>query len=363
MKQYSFKLYLIKLFLLFIFCSFESVNYRHLTSSAPLSIHVLEVDPSFCKIRPVHAYNQVLGRATVLSLAKQYKALGGINGGFFHEDGSPSGILKINHQWYGFPVKLRGAIGWSDDAKHIQTDRIICESYLTIKNERIKIDGLNRNGKADEIVLYSPQYSERTPPQNTGVELAIRNQKIIAIRRNGNTVIPSDGWVISIGPQRLSSLFSDLEIEQQVDIEILTLPQMDKDTAKTWDNFPYILGGAPLLIFNGAIITDFSSEKTRDVFLSQRYARTAVGILSNGNWLFVVVDKNYPYSRGMSMNELAAFMSSQGCITALNLDGGGSSTMVYKDKIVNNTYGDEDESEARQVVRKVSDALLILNLE
>jgi len=48
-----------------------------------------------------------------------------------------------------------------------------------------------------------------------------------------------------------------------------------------------------------------------------------------------------------------------GCTAALNLDGGGSSTMVFNGTIVNTPYGDEDENQGKKTVRCVSDAIII----
>lgn len=52
-------------------------------------------------------------------------------------------------------------------------------------------------------------------------------------------------------------------------------------------------------------------------------------------------------------------MIGPGCIEALNLDGGGSSTMVFKGKIVNTPHGDEDEPQGEKAVRRVADAVIV----
>jgi exopolysaccharide biosynthesis protein len=56
---------------------------------------------------------------------------------------------------------------------------------------------------------------------------------------------------------------------------------------------------------------------------------------------------------------LARFMASLGCLEALNLDGGGSSTLVFKGKVLNHPTGDEDEGLGLRMDRAVSDAILI----
>lgn len=64
--------------------------------------------------------------------------------------------------------------------------------------------------------------------------------------------------------------------------------------------------------------------------------RTAVGIIDDNHYLFVVVDGRSPgYSAGVTLTELAEIMTSLGATTAYNLDGGGSSTLYFNGEVVN----------------------------
>jgi exopolysaccharide biosynthesis protein len=129
-----------------------------------------------------------------------------------------------------------------------------------------------------------------------------------------------------------------------------------------WKSATYIVGGCPLLIRNTKALSDYSSEKTMNSFLYKKHARTAIGILPNGHFVFVVADgkKHYFFSNsGMSIPDLAFFMQSIGCKEALNLDGGGSSTMILDSKIVNTPCGEEYDGKGNYV-RSVSDAILVI---
>lgn len=83
--------------------------------------------------------------------------------------------------------------------------------------------------------------------------------------------------------------------------------------------------------------------------------RTAVGYLGNNHYVFVVSDGRTSESAGLSLYELASFMKEIGVVDAYNLDGGGSSTMVFKGEIINNptTNGHSNQE------RAVSDILYI----
>ncbi|MGH2612838.1 MAG: phosphodiester glycosidase family protein, partial [Rhabdochlamydiaceae bacterium] len=63
---------------------------------------------------------------------------------------------------------------------------------------------------------------------------------------------------------------------------------------------------------------------------------------------------------GMAMEELVHLMEKLGCVEALNLDGGGSSTMVFEGSLKNFPRGDEDEGLGQVAVRRVSDAILVV---
>jgi exopolysaccharide biosynthesis protein len=153
----------------------------------------------------------------------------------------------------------------------------------------------------------------------------------------------------------------DRVVTHQEGIDFHIDPQIDSDTGEAWENMAYVVGGTPLLIHHGEKITDFSPEKTLETFLTLRHARTAVGTLANGNWVFVIVDGKQPsWSIGMTMVELADFMENLGCVEALNLDGGGSSTFVYQNQVINQPAGDGDAHDDNiRVLRPVSDAILI----
>jgi exopolysaccharide biosynthesis protein len=81
--------------------------------------------------------------------------------------------------------------------------------------------------------------------------------------------------------------------------------------------------------------------------------RTAVGVIDTNHLVFVVVDGRSPgYSAGVDMTELAGILQGLGATTAYNLDGGGSSTMVFDGELVNDPLGKGEE-------RGVSDILYI----
>ena len=96
------------------------------------------------------------------------------------------------------------------------------------------------------------------------------------------------------------------------------------------------LSFGPALVEKGKISVDSDDEVGRAMASNPR---TAIGIKSDGTYVFVVSDGRTDESEGLSLLQLAEFMENLGAETAYNLDGGGSSTMVFKGNIVNTPTG------------------------
>lgn len=96
------------------------------------------------------------------------------------------------------------------------------------------------------------------------------------------------------------------------------------------------LSFGPALVQGGEVTVDTDDEVGRAMASNPR---TAVGVREDGSYLFVVSDGRTEESEGLSLYELADFMQEMGAVTAYNLDGGGSSTMVFNGTVVNDPTG------------------------
>lgn len=94
-----------------------------------------------------------------------------------------------------------------------------------------------------------------------------------------------------------------------------------------------VLTFGPALI-NGGQVTVSSSDEVGRAMTSN--PRTTIGQISEGHYLLVVSDGRTKESAGLSLRQLAELMQSLGAQIAYNLDGGGSSTMVFQGRVVNN---------------------------
>ena len=113
-----------------------------------------------------------------------------------------------------------------------------------------------------------------------------------------------------------------------------------------------VLSFGPALVENSEVVVSANEEVGK---AKTSNPRTAIGQIDSLHYVFVVSDGRTSESEGLSLSELATFMQNLGCKTAYNLDGGGSSTMVFNGTVINQpTTNGNTISE-----RKVSDIVSI----
>ncbi len=336
--------------------------YEHRKTNDPLSLHIALVDPRFVAIEAETARGLAIGRQTVASIARREQALLAVNGGFFRiggaYDGDPAGILKIGDHWLSEPRHARGALGWRDRGRDAVIGRVGMEWATTIAGRRYSVDGVNRQRGAAEVLLYTPAFSPSTLTPPGGVELIVDGTGYVAaVSSQGNAPIPLSGFVVSFGSRReAEDLRETVGSRALVSYDFVT-PERDGPSSEDWERMDYIVGGTPILIRRGELVGDYSPEGVRTDFVEGRHPRTAVGIRRDGKWVLVVADGRRPdFSIGMTLPELAELMLSLGCVEALNLDGGGSSTFYLHGQVLNLPSDLTGE-------RPVSDAILVKRVE
>ena len=124
----------------------------------------------------------------------------------------------------------------------------------------------------------------------------------------------------------------DLVIYEDGNFEIITEEEITAEELLE-QGAKEILSFGPALIENGTISVTEKDEVGKAMASNPR---TAIGIIDNLHYVFVVSDGRTEESEGLSLLELAEFMYSIGVETAYNLAGGGSSTMYFNGEVVNN---------------------------
>ena len=181
---------------------------------------------------------------------------------------------------------------------------------------------------------------------DTTSNMAEDNNAVLAI--NGDYYgARQSGYVIRNGNlyRNTSGNRDALVIKQNGEFEFVS--EGETSAEELLQNGAYqVLSFGPVLLEDGEISVGENDEVGMAMASNPR---TAIGYLGNNHYVFVVSDGRTSESAGLSLYELASFMKELGVADAYNLDGGGSSTMVFKGEIINNPTTNGRSNQERSV--------------
>jgi hypothetical protein len=335
------------------------------TALMPSVVHLVRIDGSKAALQLAHAMDAAIGVETTSSLAKRTNALAAVNAGFFRIGsiyaGDPVGVLQIDGKLLSEPYKERVACGIinRDNKSDVVIGHLKWSGEAQIgtlrfgNNPAYPIAGMNRQREANEMLLFTPEFHRTTLTTTGGVEITVQNGVIASLRDSaGSTPIPHDGVILSCsGTARewvLTNVRLGMKASMTTQIEVI---EQEKSTG--FRAAEDIVGGVSQLIADGKIALTWQREGAAEDFAITRHPRTAIAKLADGRILLATVDGRQPgISAGMTLAELAQMLLDFGAVQAMNLDGGGSTTMVIDGKIVNKPSDAAGE-------RSVSDVLLV----
>lgn len=366
--------------------------------AGPFAIHVLEIDPAAFRggLESVLAQDRIVGKETPSGMAARRGAFAAVNGGYFvvgeGDDqangdgmaGDPAGVFVQDGALLSEAVRGRTAIAW--DAPEAGSLRFpIVDTALAAdfgEGQRLALDGLNRmpglirmcGGSGDrpteapvhdltcrdddELIAFQPVWGAATPA-GEGVEAVIENGRVTMQRPRGGP-IPADGWVLAATGSEAATLAALATTGRGV---ALQLSATDAGAPLPLTPGLAITGGGPQLVRDGAAAVRIDEEGFRylanpvqELYLLQYVhtgqPRTLAARTAGGRLLFVVVDgRRDDWSVGLSFDEAARLLLALGGVDGLNLDGGGSSSMVVNGSVVNVPSGSGE--------RAVSDAIVL----
>ncbi|MFM9904563.1 MAG: phosphodiester glycosidase family protein [Pyrinomonadaceae bacterium] len=343
----------------------DGVEYAEVTreiSGLKVNMNLLRLDLTKVRLDVHHAMDAAIGTEKTSSIAARHGAFAAINAGFFRLDnsiwaGDPVGILIIDHQIISDPTKDRIVLGFTNN--RLETEVAIGRSELSqiffVGKREIEVAGSNREIGKDEIVLYTPHFHRTTLTDNSGIEVIVRKNRVFKIVRDiGSSEIPADGYVISANGTSVAALAKIVRVGTPVQVgeRVRIVNISHEPIPPKMEDFEDAVAGVPQLLRNGKIDITWEEEKTTKSFVETRHPRTAVAKLKDGKFLMITVDGRSEASGGIGLQDLAEYLLSLGATDAMNLDGGGSTTMWVDGKVVNHPSDKEGE-------RKVSDAILV----
>lgn len=310
-------------------------NMNYITPNGKFMVNMVETrfDAEYLKVKVADGGESIVNKPVsyqaLQNTDNDKRVIGAVNGDFFD-------MTTIKGLTYGTSIiegEIRTAVKTSTvlgitESGDCFIDTLNMEGAVAYKDTQVSIDAVNRLRWADQAIIYTPTFGKTT--QNTvagtdivvrGVELPLKANKIYSgvietiIPDANNTEIPADGVVISLNGKALEQLAGAV-VGEGINFYV----NLDKQ------NLNFVVSGAPRLIKDGqpsAEISDRADAKSRN-------PRTAVGIKDNKLYMVTVDGRQPGYSDGMNLFEMADFLLEQGVKDAINLDGGGSTTMTVR---------------------------------
>jgi hypothetical protein len=327
----------------------------------PVRVNVLELDPAL--VHGVLSNGRIAGRERVSRMARRVSAAAAVNGTYFRPSGDPVGVLAIDGTLLSEPLDGRSALVVGPSGAAVGPIRF--SGAVTINGVERLIDGVDRTrglipacgGRggdvptirpnavltctdSSELVLLSPDYGAR-PPREGGVEAVLRDGTVAAVRAPGSGPVPRDGLLLTGTGDAARFLRNAALPRSRAEIG-LTLTSAGRPLEL--EQQALVVGAGPRLLRGGRVAVTAEAEGFAPpqapafygTFVASRQPRTLAGVRADGKLLLVTVDGRRPgWSAGMTLAEAARLMRSLGARDALNLDGGGSTTMVVRGQVVN----------------------------
>jgi Phosphodiester glycosidase/FlgD Ig-like domain len=325
----------------------------------PLVTHVIKGPRhgGLHKLRPVLSSGTVLGRKTLSSMQRRELRranVAGVNGDFFNlATGHPSGMFMRDGVLATRPESSRSSLGIAFDGT-LRVGRIdFVGSWSAAGFPRHRLRELNRPLTDPGVALFTPQWGGPTPRLKrvfdvvlAGLPPTVANGsfsgRVVGVRRGGGTVVPRGGAVLQARGDWRPALRREARLGRDVTVGVRLTPQ--------WPDVADAIGGGPALVRRGRPIFD-AGEGFTSGHLAFRHPRTAVGQRASGRTILVAVDGRSSASMGVPTWELALEMVRLGAVTAVSLDGGGSTTMAFNGRVLN------DPSDGAE--RPVAEGLMI----
>lgn len=296
----------------------------------------LEVNPRTVgmTIKPMWAEPRTLvGTMPVLQMAPRYRLAAAINGGFFNRKTRlPLGAIRRDGRWLSSPILNRGAIAWNNSGQVRMARLTYQETLITSTGQKLLLTNLNSGYLQPGIARYTADWGNiYTPLSDNETILVVQNQQIINQIPGGLAIaatpvpIPVNGYLLVV--RNNTSVNTTLTTGIKVKIDSST-------SSVDLDRYPHIIGAGPLLVQNRQVVLDAAGEKFSTAFIAEKAARSIICTTSTGNLMIAAVHERVG-GVGPTLAEVARIMQQMGCIDALNLDGGSSTSLYLGGQLIN----------------------------
>lgn len=289
---------------------------------------------------------QVTTRQSVQGMAKETGAVAGVNADFFNVNGQgvPMGASVSAGTMITSPSELQGMYAFAVSKSGTPTideytfdGRIKAEDGTTfplagINKEAYRTEPDKGFSHLNALYIYTSAWKSVDRPKDsstTPTEVLVQNDIVQQISP-GSAIpgeVPQDGYILRAHGTAAAYLTSHLALGQRVDASYQLRSVTSGNTLDPNDQ-KMMVGGHTLLVNQGKASS--FTRSTTSISGSSAVARTAVGYSKDGHTAYIVTAQKNDNSSGMKLDELQGFMTSIGVWKGLDLDGGGSTTMVSR---------------------------------
>jgi hypothetical protein len=329
------------------------------TPHGPIGIHVVRgPNPvGLYRLRPTLSNEAVLGRETVSSMQRRLGSqatMVGVNGDFSRfADGNPSGILLRDGVLVAPPNSQRSSAGFGLDGA-LDVRRIAFRGTWRGTGQRRAVNEFNDLPGKNGLALFTSDYGQTTPRIAGSYTVilspfppSVPNTDLVApvssaFRNAPVRIAPGTAVLLGRG-NAAAKLEAEAAVGTPLTLRLILQPD--------WSTVSDAIGGGPVLVRDGKPVYR-ANEAFEVAQIAPRHPRTAIGQTKDGRILLVVVDgRQAGYSIGMTTFEMALMMVRLGAVRAMQLDGGGSSTLAFDGRVLNRP------SDGRE--RPISTALML----
>jgi hypothetical protein len=293
------------------------------------------------------------GRQTLSALVAQAGALAGVNADFFPARADPLGIMVRNGELISHPWRGRAGFAWGPGGAMGGLFDWSGQVFLP-DGTAVPIHGINKECSDGELVLKTDDAGQAIAERpNVLVRLASPGvdwrpgsdltATVAAVLPDApvTPIAAGEAFLLARGAPgaAISGLQPGDTIRVRLELTGFDLSKMDQ-----------AVGGGPMLVREGQPAIDWQTAGFGEGFANNRHPRTAVGRTQDGDLWFVVVDGRQSMSVGATLLEMAQIMIRLGCVEAVNLDGGGSSTIAVHGVTLNRPSDGQERAIANAVL-------------
>lgn len=293
-------------------------------------INLVDVNMSLSplQIRPITASSNFHGLKDTLDHSRDSGALAAINANYFKPNGVPLGTLMLDGEWFSGPLYDRVALGFTDSG-YARIARVGLHGVLHTSNPEhptLWVNNVNSPRRTgSRCILYTRRWGQTVSLPYPGTLVAVSASGEVIDCSEKSMTIPYGGFVLADSRESPAAALSRGDI---VKVEWKISPA-------GWQNVSQAVSGGPLLLKNGKLAFDLAGEKFPSTWTgSQITRRTACGITADDHLLLATFEGPH------TLYDVAKFFLKHGCTEAMNLDGGGSTTMVVKGTTVTRNASD-----------------------